>query len=70
MPQSIEIKVERQSGGWVWAAVLHGASGGEPVVLRQSPEAFPTEDDARQDAGLVVSALSGKSGQWVDESKE
>jgi hypothetical protein len=63
MAQAPEIKIERQSGGWVWAAVLPGAHDGVPIVLGQSAEAFGTEEAALLDAEAALPAL------WTEYSK-
>jgi hypothetical protein len=47
MPQSFEIKLERQSGGWVWAAFRLKAEDGTTIMVAQSSEAFATEELAR-----------------------
>ncbi|SAK89896.1 hypothetical protein AWB81_04779 [Caballeronia arationis] len=36
-----EIGVERQTGGWVWAAIVPSTDGAAPQILHQSLEAFP-----------------------------
>ena len=57
MRQTLEIKLECQSGGWVWAAISTQADGGASIVLTQSSEAFSTEDAARRDAERALSDL-------------
>jgi hypothetical protein len=48
-----EIRVERQAGGWVWAAIMPNA-GAAPQVLHQSLEAFPSEEAALSDAREIL----------------
>ncbi|WP_284509205.1 hypothetical protein [Caballeronia sp. GaOx3] len=40
MSQKFELKLERQSGGWVWAAFLSKAEDGTTIMVSQSSEAF------------------------------
>ncbi|SAL60220.1 hypothetical protein AWB65_05428 [Caballeronia humi] len=49
-----EIRVERQAGGWVWAAIMPNAAGAAPQVLHQSLEAFPSEEAALSDARKIL----------------
>ncbi|WP_062612885.1 hypothetical protein [Caballeronia calidae] len=58
MPETAEIIIERQPGGWVWAALSPGNNGKASQVLAQSHEAFVTERAARADA--FQSAVGGK----------
>ena len=58
MSQPLDIKVEIQAGGWVWAVVSYSADNAAPVVLGQSSEAFPTEEAARVDAARALPGLS------------
>ena len=59
MSDWVEIKLERQVGGWVWFAVWITAESSTPLVLGQSHEAFPTEDAARDDASRSLKELGG-----------
>jgi hypothetical protein len=54
MSELPEIKVERQAGGWVWAIVSVRAGGAKSIVLRQSSEAFPTEEAALHSAARAL----------------
>ncbi|SAL06171.1 hypothetical protein AWB81_07475 [Caballeronia arationis] len=54
MSELSEIKVERQAGGWVWAIVSARAGGAKSVFLRQSSEAFPTEEAALHNAAKAL----------------
>ncbi|SAL81286.1 hypothetical protein AWB67_05805 [Caballeronia terrestris] len=49
-----EIRVERQTGGWVWAAIVPSTDGAAPQILHQSLEAFPSEEAALGDARKVL----------------
>jgi hypothetical protein len=59
MSQSFQIKLERQSGGWVWAAFLSEAKDGTTIMVGQSSEAFPTEEIARLDAERSLHTCMG-----------
>jgi hypothetical protein len=61
MSDWVEIKLERQVGGWVWFAVSTAASSSAPRVLEQSGETFPTEDAAWDDARKALKELRGPS---------
>jgi hypothetical protein len=52
-----EIRVERQAGGWVWAAIVPSPAGATPQILHQSEEAFQSEEAALRDAGKVLQKL-------------
>ncbi|SAK75350.1 hypothetical protein AWB76_04893 [Caballeronia temeraria] len=52
MSQLFEIALERQPGGWVWAALLH--TEGSTLVVGQSARGFPTEAAARHDAARAL----------------
>jgi hypothetical protein len=52
-----EIRIERQAGGWVWAAIVVCPPGTAPQILHQSQEAFPSEKAALSDAGKVLQKL-------------
>ncbi|MDR5781157.1 hypothetical protein QCE63_17180 [Caballeronia sp. LZ065] len=69
MAQAPEIKVERQSGGWVWAAVLPGAHDGVPIVLGQSTEAFATEEAALLNAETALPGLWAEYSKAMDKSR-
>ncbi|WP_053573031.1 hypothetical protein [Caballeronia cordobensis] len=57
MSQSFEIKLERQSGGWVWAAFLSRVEDGTTIMVGQSLEAFATGEMARLDAERSLNDL-------------
>jgi hypothetical protein len=59
MSQTFEIKLERQSGGWVWAAFLFKAEDGTTILVGQCSEAFATEEMARLDAERLFNDLDG-----------
>ncbi|SAL88437.1 hypothetical protein AWB74_08562 [Caballeronia arvi] len=61
MSQSFEIKLERQSGGWVWAAFLSSPEDGTTFMVGQCSEAFATEEMARHDAERLLNDLYGGS---------
>jgi hypothetical protein len=60
MSQSFEIKLERQSGGWVWVAFLSKAEDGATILVGQSLEAFATEEMARLNAERSLHDLYDK----------
>jgi hypothetical protein len=59
MPNHPEIKIEHQTGGWVWAIVLYDQSAGSPLIIGQSREAFPTHEAAQGDAECALRDLIG-----------
>ena len=61
MSQSFEIKLERQSGGWVWAAFVSRPEDGTAFMVGQCSEAFATEEMARLDAERLLNDLYGGS---------
>jgi hypothetical protein len=61
MSHAIEIKVEQQAGGWIWAAIAVSLDG-VPVVVRQSGEAFPTQETVLHDADQVLQELRAQTG--------
>ena len=56
-PDSPEIRVERQAGGWIWIAVAVDPDGRPSLVLHQSREAFASEEAARGDAEKAIKKL-------------